>query len=146
MSGKSMEGIWRRAYLDLHVAYLATLRIRHERRKDDAQDMKRDMELADPFGLGDDSGEDAVRMWQEIWEKHGGGGDLGKVMAASTQAIKNHWDSWADLTKAYPDHFKSTKDYVQADEFMTSTAASRETMQARARTLLDAWEKHCQGS
>ncbi|MHC4779031.1 MAG: hypothetical protein ACYTFG_10690 [Planctomycetota bacterium] len=145
MSAKPFDGIWRRAFEDLHVAYLATLRIRHERRGDDADEIGRDMLLQDPFGAGDEGGADSVRKWQDIWEKHGGGGDMGKIMSASTEAIKNHWDSWADLTKAYPDLFKEAKGYVQSDEFMTSTTASRETMEARARTLREAWEKHCTG-
>ncbi len=142
MSLENLQGIWRQAYLDLHVAYLATLRIRHERRQDPASEMARDMELADPFGLGDENGPDAIRKWQEIWEKHGGGGDMGQVMTAATEAIKNHWDSWADLTKAYPVRFKSTKSFVPADEFMTSTSASRGTMIERAKLFEEAWAAH----
>ena len=58
-----------------------------------------------------------------------------QIMAASTEAIKNHWDSWADLAKAHPNLFKESKGYVQSDEFMTSTAASR----VRRRALTPPW-------
>ena len=145
MGREDLRGIWRRAYVDLHVAYLAVLQIRHARRKDTPEAAAKDMAIEDPFELGDPSGADAVQKWKTIWESHSAGPEATAVLAAATEAIRNHWDSWADLLKAFPDRFESLAPVVQSDEHMTSTAASRETFLERGRVLKAAWEAYAAG-
>ena len=142
MPRKDFDGLWREAYIDLHAAYLATLRIRHARRGDPPEDSAGDMELADPFDMRDVSGVDALRKWKAICIKHKGFDELTDAMTAGTVAIKNHWDSWSELVKAFPSYFGEYKPLLPSDEYMTSTAPSREAILEKARILAKAWEQH----
>lgn len=141
MSGENLYGQWRQAYVDLHAAYLGVLRIRHARRGDDPMETARDMVLAEPFTLTDPSGADAVKLWQDLWNGQSAPDEMSRALAAATEAIRAHYDSWGKLAAAYADLFKSDRQTVSFNEFMTSTTASRETLLERAKRLESAWRE-----
>jgi hypothetical protein len=86
------------------------------------------------------SGPEAVQKWYDLWEKHASASDKVRPMAAATEAITDHWQSWSDLMEVCPPALKKFRISAPEDTFVTSTAASRESLEQRARVLQEAWK------
>jgi hypothetical protein len=142
MSRDLWYSTWQRAYIDLHAAYLGVLRLRHHRKKSAEHDITRDMGLLDPFDMHSASSAYGVRKWSDIWESHKGDDATTRVMSAAAEAIRDHWDSWSDFMNICPHDLRKFKITVPHDAFETSTAASREALEQRARVLAQAWERN----
>jgi hypothetical protein len=145
MARDSWYKAWRQAYIDLHAAYLGVLRIRHQRNKSLDLVIQRDMENEDPFRMKSASGKDGAKQWQHIWGKHHGKEMGPRVMAAATEALSSHWDSWSAFMDLCPPDFRKFKIDMPQTTFVTSTAVSRGSLEKRARVLAEAWKRHIKG-
>jgi hypothetical protein len=146
MARDSWYKAWREAYLDLHAAYLAVLRVRHQRNQSLELVIQRDMEREDPFKMKSASGKDGVKRWREIWGKHAGKDVKSQVMSACTEAINNHWGSWKAFMDLCPEDLRKYKIDMPQGLFLTSTAVSRGSLEQRAKVLAEAWKRHIKGN
>ncbi|GEM_PF-2039404 len=134
---------FREAYMDLHAAYLAVLRLRHQRHDSLPLVIERDMNREDPFGKGNPAAKDAVKRWHALWEKHACGDANQQAFSAVTDALKQHYHSWSEFMKTCPPDLKKFKIDVPYDTYMmTATTMSRGTLEKRARVLSEAWKRH----
>jgi hypothetical protein len=145
MARDSWYKAWREAYMDLHAAYLATLRVRHLRQDSLQLVIQRDMEREDPFKMQSASGKDAVARWRSIWARHECGDLKRQVMGACSDAINAHWQSWKNFMDLCPPDLKKFKIDVPQGIFLTSTAVSRGALEQRAKVLANAWKRHIKG-
>lgn len=146
MAKTSWYTAFREAYLDLHTAYLALLRMRHERHQSLAMVIQKDMENADPFGLANPAGPDAVKRWLALWNKHESAGRAAQAMAAVSEAMANHWKSWSTFMDMCPPDLRKFKIDMPFDTYMmTATTISRGTLEKRARVLKEAWKRQARG-
>jgi len=145
MAKQSWYKVWREAYIDLHAAYLAVLRVRHQRNKSLQLVIQRDMEREDPFGMKSASGKDAVQHWIGIWQRHAGQDEKMQVLSACTEAINNHWNSWKAFMDLCPPELRKFKIDMPQGQFLTSTAVSRGSLEKRATILAQAWKLNIKG-
>jgi hypothetical protein len=140
MAKDSWYKSFRETYIDLHVAYLAVLRLRHQRKDSLELVIQKDMEKKDPFEMGSPIGGDAAKRWQALWAKHDCD-DLNKqAFLAVAEAQQNHWKSWTAFMDKCPPEFGKFKINVPVDEYkMTATTVTRDTMMQRAKVLGKAW-------
>jgi hypothetical protein len=144
---KDWYRLWREAYEDLHVAYLAVLRVRHWRKKDPQAEVDADMRRLDPFGdIGRECAAGAVEKWHGVWQAHASDEEKRQVMGAATEAIRNHWESWAAFMEVCPPSLRLRKPALALETFMTATAGVRDSMQIRANVLAEAWSDHLRRS
>jgi hypothetical protein len=142
-SNSGLGEVWKKAYVDLHVAYLAVLRLRHFRKGDDSSDAEPDMSLESPFGdLGGEYAREAVEKWRSVWERHESEDERVRIMGAALEAIRNHTDSWKAFEKICPEDLAlSDRGIPLAESCMTETGAVRDAMQERAELLRKFKEK-----
>ncbi len=145
MSKDSWYKAWKEAYIDLHVAYLGVIRLRHHRNQALELVIQRDMQREDPFRMASPSGKDAVRKWLGLWQKHECDSLTKQVMAAAAEALQNHWNTWSTLMDLCPPDFRKFRIEVPQSDFVTSTAVSRGTLEQRAKVLAEAWKRNIKG-
>ena len=137
---------WKAAYVDLHVAYLALMRMRHQRKDSPADLMERDMRQMNPFYMEGAVGEEAVAQWLEMWEKSDQENPAARAMACVTLSMQKHWESWAAFMDLCPPDMRKHKIAVPFDSYLlTATTVSRSTLEARAKVLVEARERHLKG-
>ncbi|MHC5039237.1 MAG: hypothetical protein ACYTHM_18170 [Planctomycetota bacterium] len=144
------RGSWFRsfkeAYIDLHVAYLALIRMRNERKNALPLVIQNDMEREDPFDMKSPSGPDAVKRWKDVWVRHEDDNKSKQAMAAVTETMANHWKSWKAFMDLCPPDLKKFKIDLPFDSYMlTATTISRGTLEKRARVLREAFKRHVKG-
>ena len=146
MSKDSMIKTFRDAYVDLHVAYLALLRLRNRRKMALELVTQRDMEKKDPFNMAHPAADEAVKKWQELFKKYDGGDIDTQIMEAVSEAIGNHWKSWTAMMELCPPDFRKFKIDLPYDSYkLTATTLSRETLVQRAKVLTEAWKHQVKG-
>ncbi|MHC4777558.1 MAG: hypothetical protein ACYTFG_03155 [Planctomycetota bacterium] len=137
---------WREAYIDLHVAYLAVVRMRNMRKQASSELTQRDMFNKDPFYMEGAPGEEAVQKWQELWKKNQSENEMSQTMACVSESMQEHWKSWAAFMELCPDEMKKSKISVPFDDYlMTATTVSRSTLESRAKALAEARQNHLLG-
>jgi hypothetical protein len=146
MSKESMIKTFREAYIDLHVAHLALLRLRNQRKMALPLVVAKDMERKDPFAMAHPASEEAVKKWLDLWKKLDGGNVETQTMEAVSEAIGNHWKSWTALMDLCPPDFRKFKIELPYDSYkLTATTLSRETLAQRAKVLTEAWKHQIKG-
>lgn len=134
------------AYVDLHVAYMALQRMRHERKQSPADVVERELAKRDPFGLKQVPGDAAIRKWAGIWEKNANANLMAHIMGCVTESMQNHWHSWAAFMDLCPPDLKKFKIAVPFDDYLlTATTVQRSTLEKRARVLAEARDRHARG-
>jgi hypothetical protein len=146
MSKDSMIKVFRDAYVDLHVAYLALLRLRNERKQALVLVIQKDMERKDPFNMEHPAAEEAVKKWQEVWKGNECGDVSTQAFKAVSESIGNHWRSWTAMMDLCPPDFRKFKIDLPYDSYkLTATTLSRETLVQRAKVLREAWKHQVKG-
>ncbi|MHC4601088.1 MAG: hypothetical protein ACYS47_19005 [Planctomycetota bacterium] len=147
MAKGSFYKAFRDAYIDLHVAYLALLRMRHARKDSLELVVKKDMENVDPFHMQSPAGPDAVKKWNAIWAGNDNIEPMARAMACVTETMARHWKSWSAFMDLCDPDLKKFKIDVPFDSYMlTATTISRGTLEKRARVLKEGWKRHVKGN
>ncbi|MHC5039132.1 MAG: hypothetical protein ACYTHM_17625 [Planctomycetota bacterium] len=146
MTTESWIRLWREAYIDLHTAYLALMRMRHQRKNSPADLIEKDMKQLNPFYMDGALGGEAVEKWMKIWEENQHDNEAARIMACVTATMQNHWQSWAAFMERCPPDLKKFKISVPFDSYLlTATTVSRSTLEKRAEALAQARERHLKG-
>lgn len=146
MAKDSFYKAFRDAYIDLHVAYLALLRMRHQRRNSLELVIQKDMENTDPFKMESPAGADAVKKWKAIWNNDDNIEPMARAMSCVTATMASHWKSWTAFMDLCDPELRKFKIDMPLDSYMlTATTMSRGTLEKRARVLKEGWKRYIKG-